>query len=134
MKLKYPYGIKYSPEFGSIPTIKLLLQVASPQGQVPFIFLFDTGADVTSFPISAAKKLGIDLDQCSQDPMSGFEGTTILVYRSQVQINFNNKSFKIPCVFNPNEEVPMLLGRAGIVDKFNILLDGRSKQIIFEEI
>jgi hypothetical protein len=66
--------------------------------------------------------------------MSGYEGTTISVYRSKIAINFNNKKMVIPCVFNPNEEVPILLGRAGIIDKFNITLDGKNKAIIFEEI
>lgn len=134
MKLKYPYGIKYSPEFGSILTIKLLLQVESPEGPAPFIFLFDTGADITSFPISVAGKLGIDLDKCPQEPMTGYEGTVVLVYRSNIKIIFNKKRVEIPCVFNPNEDVPILLGRAGIIDRFNILLDGKKKEIIFEEI
>lgn len=134
MQLKYPYGIKYSPELGSILTIKLLLQVESPDGLAPFIFLFDTGADITSFPISVAAKLGIDLDQCPQEPMTGYEGTVVLAYRSNIKIRFNKKSFELPCVFNPNEEVPIILGRAGIIDRFNILLDGRNKEIIFEEI
>ena len=66
--------------------------------------------------------------------MSGYEGSTILVYRSQIRIVFNKRAFVIPCVFNPNEDVPILLGRAGILDKFSILLDGKRKQIYFEEI
>jgi len=134
MKLRYPYEIKSSSTFGNIPTITFWLNVESPTGSMPFFFLFDTGADVTSFPISAAEKLGIDLDKCPEEPMSGYEGTTISVYRSQVKIIFNNKSFSVPCVFNPNEEVPILLGRAGILNRFNILLDGRKKEIVFEKI
>lgn len=134
MKSKFPYGISSSSGFGIIPTIFLWLNVQSPSELIPFSFLFDTGADVTSFPTSAAEKLGIDLDKCPREPMSGYEGTTILVYQSEITINFNNKKLIIPCVFNPNEEVPILLGRSGIIEKFNITLDGRSKEIIFEEI
>lgn len=134
MKSKFPYGISSSSGFGIIPTILLWLNVESPTESIPFSFLFDTGADVTSFPISAAEKLGIDLDKCPEEPMTGYEGTTILVYRSKVKINFNKRNFLVPCVFNPNEEVPIILGRAGIIDRFNILLDGKNKEIIFEEI
>lgn len=134
MKLKYPYGIKYSPDFGHILTIKIFLSVEYPGGMEPFLFLFDTGADVTSFPASVAEKLGIDLDKCPKEPMSGYEGTTILVYKSKVKIRFNQETFEIPCAFHPNEEVPILLGRAGIIDKFNITLDGKNKAIIFEKI
>lgn len=134
MKLKFPYGIRYSPGFGKILTISIWLNVESPTGIKPFLFIFDTGADTTSFPVSAAKKLGIDLDKCPDESMTGYEGTTVLVYRSEIKIHFNNKNFTIPCVFNPNEEVPILLGRTGIIDRFNITLDGKNKEIIFEEI
>ncbi len=134
MKSKFPYGVSSSVGFGIIPTIFLWLKVESPSGLISFSFLFDTGADVTSFPVSSAEKLGIDLDKCPQEPMTGYEGTTILVYKSQIKINFNKRSLTVPCVFNPNEEVPILLGRAGILNRFNIILDGKNKEITFEEI
>ncbi|MBI2327803.1 retropepsin-like domain-containing protein [Candidatus Curtissbacteria bacterium] len=134
MKLKFPYVIESSFEFGSIPTINLWLNVKSAHGVIPFSFLFDTGADVASLPTSAAKRLGIDLDRCPQLPMSGYEGTTISVYKSQIAIEFGDRDFKIPCVFNPNNEVPILLGRAGILDRFNIFLDGKKKEITFVEL
>ena len=134
MKLIYPYENKPSGSFGNILTVSLWLNVYSPRGIFPFLFLFDTGADVSSLPNSAAEKLGIDLDKCPEEPMSGYEGSTILVYRSQISVVFNKKTFSVPCVFNPNEDVPILLGRVGILDRFNIFLDGKRKQITFEEI
>ena len=134
MKLRYPYESKLSFEFGNIPTVKILLQVESPDGLFPFTFLFDTGADVTSLPASAAEKLGIDLDKCPEKPMSGFEGTTIMVYKSEIKIRFDGKTLKIPCVFHPNDDIPILLGRAGILDRFNIFMDGKKKEITFEEL
>lgn len=134
MKLRFPYESKPTSNFGNIPTLKLKLQVESPEGFVPLLFLFDTGADVTSLPVSAAKKLGINLAKSPKGPMSGYEGGKIKVYLSQIRIKFNNKIVAIPCVFNPKENVPILLGRAGILSRFNIFLDGKNKQITFEEI
>lgn len=134
MKLTYPYENKPSKSFGTILTASFWIDIDSPAGHLPFLFLFDTGADVTSLPTSSTKKLGIDLDKCPQVPMGGYEGTTIYVYKSQIKISFNNILFAIPCVFNPNEEVPILLGRAGILDRFTIVMDGKRKMIIFKEI
>ena len=134
MRLKFPYENRLSESFGIIPTITLWLDVLSVKGPEPFFFLFDTGADVTSLPVTAAKKVGVDLDKCPEEQMSGFEGTSITVFRSKVKILFNNKPFVIPCVFNPNKEVPLLLGRAGILDKFTITLDAKKKIATFEEI
>lgn len=134
MRSRFPYGIKYSQGFGKILTVYIWLNLESPTGIKPFLFLFDTGADITSFPISVAKKLGVDLDKCPEESMTGYEGTTVLVYRSNIKILFNRKSLKIPCVFHPNEEIPIILGRAGIIDRFNIFMDGKNKEITFEEI
>lgn len=134
MKLNFPYQSKFSPFFGDIPTIKLLLNIETPQGLVPFIFLFDTGADVTSFPASASEILGVDLDECPKELMTGYEGIEVDVYRSEVTVNLNKKTFRLPCVFNPKENVPIILGRAGILNCFNVFLDGKKKWAIFEQL
>lgn len=134
MKLTYPYESKPSESFGTIPTVSFWLDVCSPKGNLPFLFLFDTGADVTSLPASAGKELGIDIDKCPQVPMGGYEGTTIFVYKSEIKISFNNRLLVVPCVFHPNEEVSILLGRAGILDKFTIVMDGKKKKVSFEEL
>lgn len=134
MKLKYPYGLKYSPDIGEVLTIKIFLNVESSKGPEPFSFLFDTGADVTSLPAYVAEKLGIELNKCPKDEMTGYEGTTVLVYRSKIRLHFNKQIIQIPCVFHPNEDVPILLGRAGILDRFTITLDGKKKIAVFEQI
>lgn len=134
MQLKYPYTTKTSSSFGIIPTIALWLYVYTPKGYLPLSFLFDTGSDVTSFPLLVAKKLGINLTKCPKEIMTGYEGNEVTVYKSQVKINFGDKNFLVPCVFNPNPNVSTILGRAGILDKFNIILDGKNKKISFEEI
>ena len=134
MRLKYPYENRLSDSFGTIPTITLWLDVISPNGPAPFFFLFDTGADVSSLPVKASKQLGIDLDKCPEEQMTGIEGTVVTVFRSKIKILFNNKSFVVPCVLNPNKEVPLLLGRAGILDKFTITLNAKKKIATFEEI
>lgn len=133
MKSKYLYENKLSFEFGNIPTIKILLGVESPKNLLPFYFLLDTGADVSSLPASAAPKLGIDLSKCRKIPMSGFEGSTISVYKSKIRLRFK-KLISVPCVFHPDDNVPILLGRAGILNRFNIFLDGKKKEITFEEL
>lgn len=134
MKLSFPYETKASRHYGNSPLVSVTLPVDSPQGPVKFQFLFDTGADVTSMPVTVAKKLGINLQKQHSGIMTGYEGQGVLVYRSQITVNFNKKKFSIPCVFTPKNHVPILLGRAGILSRFNILLDGKNKQITFTEI
>ena len=134
MKLKFPYQVRTSPIFGQVPTIKLRLPLKTIEGIEVFTFLFDTGADVTSMPISAAEKLGIDIKKCKKILMSGFEGSTITVHLSKISLVLDGKSFTIPCVFNPNINVALLLGRAGILNKFTITMDAKKKVAIFQEI
>mgnify|MGYP001618971914 CR=1 FL=1 len=134
MKLRYPYVAKTSSSFGIIPTAAFWLYIYSPKGYLPLSFLFDTGSDVTSLPASVAQKLGVNLANCPKEVMSGYEGSEVEVYKSQIRINFGDKNFLIPCVFNLNPNAPTILGRAGIFNKFIIVLDGKNKEITFEEI
>lgn len=136
MKLHFPYRESNSSSFGRYFTIKFWLSVetSSKENFIPLLFLFDTGADVTSLPISVAKKLGVDLSKCPQESMTGYEGTSVFVYRSKIKIKLDRKVVTVPCVFTPIEHVPILLGRAGILDKFIMTLDGEKKEILFEEV
>lgn len=67
MKLTFPYEAKHTLNFGTLPTIKINLDIQSPEGFIPLLFLFDTGADVTSLPVSLAEKLKIDLNKCPKE-------------------------------------------------------------------
>ena len=131
MQLRFPYEARPTLNYGNIPTIKLSLPVESKVvGFMALTFLFDTGADVTSLPASLSKHLGINLEDCPQEKMTGYEGDGVMVYRSQISIKFGKKIFAIPCVFHPNENVPIILGRAGILSRFNIHLNNKKKEII----
>ncbi len=135
MQLRFPYEARPTLHYGNIPTIKFSLPVESKVvGFVKLTFLFDTGADVTSLPASLAEHLGINLKNCPIEKMTGYEGYGVTVYRSQIRIKFNKKVLVIPCVFHPNENVPIILGRAGILSRFNIHLNGKKKEIDFEEV
>lgn len=82
--------------------------------------------------VAASRKLNKAFQEAEE---KGYQNPAVqFVPPYGVIVNYAVKTFEIPCVFNPNEEVPILLGRAGIIDKFNILLDGKKKEIVFEEI
>jgi hypothetical protein len=132
--MKSPYKVIKTEHFGDLLTPYFWLPVQVKTKVVPLLFLLDTGADVTSLPVSAAKSLDVDLTTCPKESMEGYEGTAVTVYRSTILIFLNNRRYKIPCVFTPIEHVPILLGRAGILEKFTITLDGKKKEVRFKEV
>lgn len=132
--MSFPYQKIKTDHLGELLTPSFWLPVQTRTKIASFIFLLDTGADVTSLPVSAAKSLGIDLATCPTEPIEGYDGKSVLVYRSSIKIFLNNKRFTIPCVFTPIETVPILLGRAGILDKFTLTLDGKKKEVRFKTI
>ena len=132
--MKFPYKIIKTEHFGDLPTPTFWLAVQVKTKIVPLLFLLDTGADITSLPVSAAKSLGIDLTTCPKESMEGYEGKSVSVYRSSIRIFLNNNRYTIPCVFTPIETVPILLGRAGILNQFTITLDGKKKEIRLQKI
>jgi hypothetical protein len=132
--MKFPYTKTKTDDLGDILTPTFWLPVQVKAKVIPFLFLLDTGADITSLPVSAAMSLGVDLTTCPQVPMEGYEGNIVPVYRSEIRIYMDNRRVTIPCVFTPIEQVPILLGRAGILDKFTLTLDGKKKEVRFRKI
>ena len=93
MTLKFPFGVSQIPGLGQTSTVYTLFEVQAANGVLPFFFLFDTGADLTSLPVSSAIKLGIDLDKCPEGTMTSYDGTVMKVYKSSINILINKKNF-----------------------------------------
>lgn len=55
-------------------------------------------------------------------------------FRSEFMVNFNGQDIKLPCVFTDKDDTPFLLGRAGVIDRFDILLSAKQKKIILKRI
>ena len=94
----------------------------------------DSGADVSMIPLHFGIALGFK--QNEKDTIleiKGISGVSIPYILKRVTLILNDKVLKIRIAWALVEEVPMLMGRMDIFDKFRIIFDERKGWIDFEE-
>lgn len=91
----------------------------------------DSGADITIIPLSFGRLLGLELKKEDIKQLTGVGGTSIPVVITEVEIKINDIVFPIDIAWALEEDIPPLLGRTSVFDKFTITFDQTNKIIIF---
>ena len=116
-----PYSIKNLIVFPTklvVPELPIL--VKTKFGYRREWFLVDSGADITMLPYFASKLLACKLEK-SRTKMFGIDGCGVSVYKSKIKVRFFNKEETIRCVFSERDDIPFILGRLDVLDKYNML-------------
>ncbi len=94
----------------------------------------DSGADVSMIPLHFGRALGFkQKEKDTIQEIKGVSGVSIPYILKEVTLILNDKVLKIRIAWALVEEVPMLMGRMDIFDKFRIIFDERKGWIDFEE-
>ena len=94
----------------------------------------DSGADISMIPFRFGKALGFK--QGKEDAIreiKGVSGAKVPYILKQVTLILNGKRLKVRMAWALVEEVPMLMGRMDIFNKFRVVFDERNGWINFEE-
>ncbi|NCN87087.1 hypothetical protein GW932_04590 [archaeon] len=115
------------------PTLQVSLRGRS-SFPIEVIALLDTGADVSVIPLALAELLNLDLN--SEILESNGIGGTIKTKRSsmRVEISKNRESYSIqvPVEVALEDDPPIILGRNGFFDKFQIIIEENKHHIILK--
>ncbi len=131
-KFKYPFHRETAPGIGRVflPLVSISLWLERQHEWVDFQFILDTGATASILPAAMAPLLGISLAKQKVIEMRGVEGSGVKSWLVTLTVRLKGKKLKIPCFLVDNEQVPFLLGRAGLLDReFSLLLDSKKQQI-----
>lgn len=79
----------------------------------------DMGADFSVYPASFARLLGLQLEAGRGLPVSGLYGSGV-GYLHTVRAMLLDHEFELPVIFVPEERVPTVLGRAGVLEHFTV--------------
>lgn len=88
----------------------------------------DSGADVTMIPLSFGKLLGLKVSNSEINKIGGIRGSVPVAYR-KLPVRIGGYQITISVAWALIEEVPPLLGRTDIFDKFNITFK-QTKRIV----
>lgn len=125
---------KYKKEVSGIkrPVADVFLK-SKLGGWIEFHSYIDSGADVTLIPLSLGKLIGLSKDEKKIERIGGIRGSVPVIY-SQILLKIGGIEIRTKVAWALIEEVPPLLGRQDIFDKFHIIFKQDKEQIIFEEL
>lgn len=129
--IKFKYQEEPSP-FGKLkrPIADVFLE--TEYAKIEASMYIDSGADITMIPLRLGFALG--LKQTPNDKIleiHGVSGGGVPYLIKEVFLTMDNTRLKIRLAWALIEEVPLLLGRMDIFDKFRIIFNERQGSIIF---
>ncbi|MEA1864340.1 MAG: hypothetical protein U9N46_03965 [Euryarchaeota archaeon] len=78
----------------------------------------DSGADITLIPLTFGRLLGLELRKEEIKHLRGVGGAGVPVVITEVDTRINNAEFPVRVAWALEEDLPPLLGRTDIFDRF----------------
>ena len=99
----------------------------------PYPFYVDSGADITFVNKSFGNLLGLKLKPNEEKfKMRGIGGEIDAVYRD-IYVRIVKKVIKIKVSWILSDDVPLLIGRESVFNKYSICFEENKKKITFKE-
>ena len=130
------YTFKYSPEPSRRGVVYRPIAHVYLQSKEGMWYLFypyvDSGADTSLFPRADASLIKLNLHEGEYSPVVGVGRILMPAYIHKVNMRIGETVFDAEVAFADSDEVPRLLGRKGVFERFRIILDEVNLQAIFE--
>jgi len=120
--------------FGSVlrPVAEVILENGDLRVGIPMYI--DSGADISMIPLRFGRSLGFRQEEGDTiREIKGVSGVSVPYILKKVNLVLNGKKLEIRVAWALVENVPTLMGRIDIFDKFRIAFDERRGRIDFEE-
>ena len=120
--------------FGSVlrPVAEVILENGDIRVGIPMYI--DSGADISLIPLKFGRSLGFKQEEGDTiREIKGVSGVSVPYILKKVSLILNGKKLEIRVAWALVEEIPTLMGRIDIFDKFRIVFDERRGWIDFEE-
>lgn len=112
------------------PVAKIFLQTKE-NGWYKFTPYIDSGADVTVLPHYVGHAIGLVQDGQNASTLGGVGGKTKTIY-TKIKMKIGEKEFLARVAWAMDDNIPPLLGRADVFNKFKITFDEAKEEIIFD--
>jgi predicted aspartyl protease len=118
------------------PTIPLTF--LGPDDAIDIVAILDSGADISVLPLEIGEQLGLSLTK-GKGPCAGIGGeveTSEDHVRVKITQGHENYNFEIPVkvVLDRKCNIPVLIGREGFFEEFEITFDERRERISLKKV
>lgn len=132
MRIEFPY---IEEKANIVPTILrpiARVKLINDNKETTVDMYIDSGADISLIPYSVGIALGYKLEPEDKiKRIGGIGGGKISVVVKKAKMKINNQKLKIKLAWCTSENVPLILGRMDIFNKYNILFKEKQKKIVF---
>ncbi|HTY43692.1 MAG TPA: hypothetical protein VMC80_00410 [Patescibacteria group bacterium] len=102
--------------------------------RLDIIAILDSGSDMSVIPKDVAEILGVRL--LLDTELSGITKDKVKAKQGNISISFGkgreNYNLQIPILIPEKEDIPLVVGRIGFFDKFDITFSEKERKIIFK--
>ena len=131
--MEFPYQKEKSKLFGKILRPIIEFEINTNIGWVSAMGYLDSGADITLLPLSFAKALGIKIEEEEVKEIKGIGDSAVSVIIKEVELKIGKVKLKANVGIALIEEVPYLLGRKDIFNKFRVIFEEYNKKVVLEK-
>lgn len=125
-----PYTSKSYAGYGNVFEPEITMKIRDSKGQEFEVdFLLDSGAVVSTLPISYAQMLGKDIEDAKRIVLRGFGNQRSFGYMSEMNLVIKEELVSIPVVFSEGEMSKKILGRNVFFDEYTITFDHKDRVI-----
>lgn len=114
------------------PTAQVSLKTTAGKW-VRYDYFVDSGADISLIPLSIGQVIGLSAEGKRVSNISGISGYVKVIY-CNIDMKIGSVEFKAQVAWAQTNNVPALLGRKDIFDKFHITFKQDEGKIIFAEV
>ncbi len=130
--MKFPYQREKSSLFGEIYRPIAELEVETRAGWMTLLAYIDSGADISILPASFLKAFGVTVGEEEIWEVRGIGGAKVPVIMKDVRMKVGQQVFDSKIAIALVEDVPYILGREGVFDKFEICFRQKEKIVEFK--
>jgi hypothetical protein len=125
-----PYTTKSYSGYGRVFEPEIQLRVQGENGtETKVDFLLDSGAVVSTLPITYVDILDKDIENAQRIVLRGFGDKRTFGYMSNMDVLVKDQTVNVPVVFSEGETTKKILGRNGFFDVFTIVFDHKDQVI-----
>jgi len=129
----FPYKEAWTEKFGLVFVPVAYIGFPNIKRKIEFVeMLWDSGADITLIPKSFGEYLGFKIEKEEDiEELRGIAEGVVPVATRKVMIQLGEEVVNIRIGWALIEEIPLLLGRLDIIDKFTVELNCQDKMLVF---
>lgn len=132
--MKFEYKKEFSKTLGTIyrPVAEVFFIHEDKEiRDFPYV---DSGADITLIPRSVGELLGFEVEKEKIVEMGGIGGSKVPTILKKIKIRIDSEEFPIQVAWALIEDVPPLLGRTDVFDRFEVTFKQKEKVTEFKKL